>query len=94
VGKWGFMNEVGVVEVGRQAFWVILSTGGPILAAGLVIGLLIALFQALTSIQEMTLVFVPKIIIIFITLLIMLPYMIQNMVVFGESIFDKIIAIS
>jgi flagellar biosynthesis protein FliQ len=88
------MNEVGVVEVGREAFWVILVTGGPILAAGLVIGLLIALFQALTSIQEMTLVFVPKIIIIFVALLVMLPFMMENIIVFGERIFDKIIAIS
>lgn len=88
------MNQVGVVEVGREAFWVILSIGGPVLAAGLIIGLLIALFQALTSIQEMTLVFVPKIIVIFIALLVLLPFMIDTMVNFGESIFDKIIAIN
>jgi flagellar biosynthesis protein FliQ len=87
------MNDVGVIEVGREAFWAILSIGGPILIAGLVIGLLIALFQALTSIQEMTLVFVPKIIVIFVALVLMLPFMINSMVTFGESIFDKIIAI-
>ncbi len=87
------MNDVGVIEVGREAFWVILVIGGPILLAGLGIGLLIALFQALTSIQEMTLVFVPKIIVIFIALVIMLPFMINNMIDFGESIFDKIIAL-
>jgi len=87
------MNEIGVIEIGREAFWVILVTGGPILMAGLVIGLLIALFQALTSIQEMTLVFVPKIIVIFIALVLMLPYMINHMMDFGEEIFDKIIAL-
>ncbi|NVJ91437.1 MAG: flagellar biosynthesis protein FliQ [Methylocystaceae bacterium] len=87
------MNDVGVIEVGREAFWVILKIGGPILIAGLVIGLLIALFQALTSIQEMTLVFVPKILVIFVALVLMLPFMINNMISFGESIFDKIIAI-
>ncbi len=87
------MNEIGVIELGREAFWVILITGGPILMAGLVIGLLIALFQALTSIQEMTLVFVPKIIVIFVALVLMLPYMINHMTDFGEEIFDKIIAL-
>ena len=51
------MNEAEVVEVGREALWVILKVAGPIMAAGLVIGLVIALFQALTTIQEMTLTF-------------------------------------
>lgn len=88
------MNDVGVIELGREAFWVILVIGGPVLMAGLLIGLLIALFQALTSIQEMTLVFVPKIIVIFVALVVMLPFMIHHMVDFGESIFDKIIAIN
>ncbi|MDV7339088.1 flagellar biosynthesis protein FliQ [Terasakiella sp. A23] len=88
------MNDVGVIEIGREAFWVILKIGGPILMAGLVVGLLIALFQALTSIQEMTLVFVPKIIVIFLALVLSLPFMINNMLDFGESIFDKIIALN
>ena len=59
------MNEAAVIEVGREALWVILKVAGPIMAAGLAIGLLIALFQALTTIQEMTLTFVPKILVIF-----------------------------
>jgi len=87
------MTDIGVIELGREAFWVILLVGGPVLIAGLAIGLIIALFQALTSIQEMTLVFVPKIIIIFIALVLMLPYMINHMMDFGELIFDKIIAL-
>lgn len=87
------MTDIGVIELGREAFWVILLVGGPVLLAGLAIGLIIALFQALTSIQEMTLVFVPKIIIIFIALVLMLPYMINHMMDFGELIFDKIIAL-
>jgi flagellar biosynthetic protein FliQ len=87
------MNDVGVIELGREAFWIILVTGGPILIAGLLIGLLIALFQALTSIQEMTLVFVPKIIVIFVALVLTLPFMMNTMIDFGESIFDKIIAL-
>ncbi|HBT42108.1 MAG TPA: flagellar biosynthetic protein FliQ, partial [Rhodospirillaceae bacterium] len=60
------MNEVDVVDIGRNAMWVIIKVAGPIMFLGLVSGLIIALFQALTTIQEMTLTFVPKIIVIFI----------------------------
>lgn len=87
------MNEQGVIELGREAFWVIMKAGGPILVAGLVIGLIIALFQALTSIQEMTLVFVPKILIIFFALVLAMPFMLTTVLEFGESIFDRIIAL-
>ena len=60
------MNEASVLEIGRNGKWVVLQLATPIMIAGLLIGLLIALFQALTTIQEMTLTFVPKIIVIFI----------------------------
>ena len=60
------MNEVDVIDVGRNAMWVVIKVAGPIMFLGLVTGLIIALFQALTTIQEMTLTFVPKIIVIFI----------------------------
>ena len=48
------MNQADVLEISRLTFFVILKAGGPIMAAGLVIGLIIAVFQTLTSIQEMT----------------------------------------
>ena len=82
------MNEAAVVEVGREALWVILKIAGPIMASGLVIGLLIALFQALTTIQEMTLTFVPKIIVIFTAVIIFLPWMMQTVTVFTQQLFD------
>ncbi len=62
------MDQAAVLEVSREVFFVILKTGGPIMAAGLIVGLIIAVFQTLTSIQEMTLTFVPKMVIIFATL--------------------------
>ena len=58
------MDDITVIEVGSQALFVVLKTSGPIMLSGLVIGLIISLFQALTSIQEMTLTFVPKIMVI------------------------------
>ncbi|MDH5189364.1 MAG: flagellar biosynthesis protein FliQ [Rhodospirillaceae bacterium] len=87
------MNEVTVVELGRQALWVILIMSGPIMLSGLLIGLIIALFQALTTIQEMTLTFVPKIIVIFIAVVAFLPFMISTLVDFSNSLFDQIIAL-
>ena len=88
------MNEASVLEVGRSALWVILKIGGPIMMAGLVIGLIIAVFQALTSIQEMTLTFVPKIIVIFVAIIIFLPYMMGTLISFSNSLFDRMIALS
>ena len=84
------MNEVAVLEIGRDALIVILKTSGPIMLAGLLIGLLIALFQALTTIQEMTLTFVPKIIVIFISIVIFLPFMMTTVIEFANVLFDRI----
>ena len=84
------MNEVTVLEVGSEALWVILKVSGPIMMAGLLIGLVIALFQALTSIQEMTLTFVPKIIVIFIAIVVFLPFMMTTVIEFANSLFDRI----
>lgn len=87
------MNEVAVMEIGREALWVVLLTAGPIMFAGLAIGLLIALFQALTTIQEMTLTFVPKIVVIFLAIMIFLPFMMTEVVEFARSLFDRMVAI-
>ena len=54
------MNELDVLAVGREAMIVILKIASPAMLAGMIVGLIVALFQALTSIQEMTLTFVPK----------------------------------
>ena len=87
------MDQVAVLEVGREALWVILLTAGPIMAAGLFIGLIIALFQALTTIQEMTLTFVPKIIVIFVAIIVFLPFMMTEVVEFSRVLFDRMIAL-
>ena len=87
------MNELAVFEVGREALLIVLKASGPIMLAGLLIGLVISLFQALTSIQEMTLTFVPKIIVIFLSIILFLPFMMTTVVEFGRSLFDRIIAL-
>ena len=87
------MNEVAVVEVGREALWVVLKVAGPIMAAGLLIGLVVALFMALTTIQEMTLTFVPKIIVIFTSIILFLPFMMTTVIEFAHSLFDRIVGL-
>lgn len=64
-----------VLDVARDAIWTIVLVSSPLMLVGLVVGVVISLFQALTQIQEMTLVFVPKILAIFVTLLLALPFM-------------------
>lgn len=83
------MNEAAVLEVGRDGIWVLLMMAGPIMMAGLLIGLVIALFQALTTIQEMTLTFVPKILVIFLSLILFLPFMMTTLIEFAQQLFDK-----
>ena len=87
------MNQADVLEISRQTFIVILKAGGPIMAAGLVIGLIIAIFQTLTSIQEMTLTFVPKIIIIFGAVIVFMPFMMTSVIEFTNTLYDKIIGL-
>jgi flagellar biosynthetic protein FliQ len=67
------------LDVARDAIWTIVVVSSPLMIVGLVVGVVVSLFQALTQIQEQTLVFVPKIIAIFVTLLLALPFMADSM---------------
>tara|TARA_B100000965_G_scaffold293505_1_gene251394 strand:+ start:258 stop:521 length:264 start_codon:yes stop_codon:yes gene_type:complete len=87
------MSEVDVIDVGRDALWVVIKVAGPIMFLGLVSGLIVALFQALTTIQEMTLTFVPKIIVIFLGIVFMLPFMINTVTSFADTLFDRIVGL-
>ncbi len=84
------MNESDVLEIAQSALWVVLMTAGPVMFAGLLIGLVIALFQALTTIQEMTLTFVPKIIVIFVAIVVFLPFMMTTVIEYSVTLFDRI----
>ena len=87
------MNTLQVLEVARDALVVMLKLGAPIMLIALVVGLTISLVQALTQIQEMTLAFVPKILVIFLSLIVFLPYMMTTLTVFTERLFDKIVTL-
>jgi flagellar biosynthetic protein FliQ len=87
------MNTTDVLEVSRQAVIVMLKVGAPVLSMALLVGLVVSLFQALTQIQEMTLSFVPKILVIFVSLLVLMPFMLSTMTAFGQSLMDRIVAL-
>lgn len=87
------MNAVDALEIGREAVWTMLKVGGPVLLLALIVGLAIALFQALTQMQEMTLSFVPKIVVIFLSLILLLPFMLTSLVEFTERVMDRIVAL-
>ncbi|GGF37141.1 flagellar biosynthesis protein FliQ [Aliidongia dinghuensis] len=87
------MNETEIIDVAREAIFAALKiAGGPMLAA-LVVGIAISVFQALTQIQEQTLTFVPKIIVIFLSVLLLMPFMLGTLETFARSLADRIIAI-
>jgi flagellar biosynthetic protein FliQ len=69
------MNGADVLDVGRDAIWLTVQLCAPVLIVGLIVGVAIGLLQALTQIQEATLIYAPKILAIFVSLLIFLPLM-------------------
>ncbi len=87
------MTPTDVLELSRESVWVTLKVGGPILVVALVVGLSISLVQALTQIQEMTLSFVPKIIAIFVALVLLLPFMLTTLIDFTRELMDRAIAL-
>ncbi|MBF0664576.1 MAG: flagellar biosynthesis protein FliQ [Brevundimonas sp.] len=84
------MNGAEVMDVGRDALWLTIQLAAPILMVGLVVGVVIGLFQALTQIQEQTLIYAPKIIAIFVSLLLFLPLMGAMLGGFMQSIAARI----
>jgi flagellar biosynthetic protein FliQ len=87
------LNEAQVLDFAREAVFAMLKVATPIMVIGMIVGLAISLFQALTSIQEMTLTFVPKILVVFVSLIVLLPYMFGVMKTFMESVADRIVGI-
>lgn len=87
------MNSIEVLEICRDALWVLIKVTAPILLITLVIGLMISLFQALTQIQEMTLTFVPKMLVVFVSLMILMPFMLNTLKDFSVELSSRIVTI-
>ncbi len=87
------MNETEVITVAREAIIVLIKMGAPAMLVALAVGLTIAVFQALTQIQEVTLTFVPKILALFATVLIFVPFMLSTLRNFTHELVDRIISL-
>lgn len=86
------MSPADILSISQEAIYVLLRIAGPLLLVSLVTGLIIAFVQALTQIQEMTLTFVPKIIVTFGMLLFLSPFISKTLSRYMEQIFDMIVA--
>ena len=84
------MDESTLVALGVQTFKITLLLSLPMLLAGLIAGLIISIFQATTQINEMTLSFVPKIILVVIVIIFLMPWMTTTMIDFTENILNQI----
>lgn len=84
------MNEDFVISLGRQALMTVLLVAGPILVMGLVAGLLVSIFQATTQINEQTLTFIPKIIVVLVCVVLFGPWMYHTMLEFSQTVFARI----
>jgi len=78
-----------VTQIIRDALFTIIKTAAPMLLVSLVVGLTISIFQTVTSIQEQTLTFVPKILAIFLTLMVLGHWMINNLLTFTEDLWSN-----
>jgi flagellar biosynthetic protein FliQ len=84
------VDSADVLEIARESMIVTLKLGAPIMMASLVVGLVISLIQALTQLQEATLAFVPKVLVIFIIFLLTMPFMITTLIGFTQGLAGRI----
>ena len=80
------MQPQTAIDLGREALWIALLVGSPVLISGMVVGLLIGLFQALTQIQEQTVAFVPKILAMVLALSFTLPWVIVHFIQYSTDL--------
>jgi flagellar biosynthesis protein FliQ len=84
------MNEVDALELVQAAIWTIIVAAGPAVGLAMALGIVIALLQAVTQIQEVTLTFVPKILAVFAAMLMTAPFIASQIYTFTELIFQRI----
>jgi flagellar biosynthetic protein FliQ len=84
------MTQEMVIEIAERAVWIVLLVSGPLLLIALIVGLLVSIFQATTSIQEQTLAFVPKIVAVFVAIVFFGPWMISQMTAYITDILNNL----
>lgn len=84
------MDEMQVIELGQQAMFTILIMSAPMLGFGLIVGLIVSIFQTITSIQEQTLAFVPKIVAVFGSVIIFGPWLLSIIINYTNELFNNL----
>jgi flagellar biosynthetic protein FliQ len=84
------MNQADALDLVQSAIWTIILSAGPAVGAAMAVGIVIALVQALTQVQEMTLTFVPKIIVIFAMVSLTAPFIGAQFYAFTEGVYSRI----
>lgn len=87
------MDAAEALEIGRETLLTMLKIGSPIMLIALAVGLSISLVQALTQIQEITLTFVPKILVIVLSMIFLLPFMLAALITYTQGLADRIIGL-
>ncbi len=83
------MSTSDVVDITAQAIWLIIKCSAPLLISSLIVGLIISIFQTVTSIQEQTLTFVPKILTVFLVLIICGDWILNNILDFIQELYSR-----
>ncbi|MCC6698973.1 MAG: flagellar biosynthesis protein FliQ [Candidatus Hydrogenedentes bacterium] len=81
------MNADTVLDLGRNAMYITLLVSAPMLLSGMVVGLIISVFQSVTQIQEITLTFVPKIIVVMVAFALFMPWMLAVFIAYVQPLF-------
>jgi flagellar biosynthetic protein FliQ len=87
------LNGPEVVDIARDAIWVLVQVSAPVMIVGLAVGVVISLIQALTQVQEMTLTFIPKMLAVFASFVVFMPFMSSSMNGLMERVIARIVAI-
>ncbi|HSV28052.1 MAG TPA: flagellar biosynthesis protein FliQ [Candidatus Omnitrophota bacterium] len=86
------MTEAELIDIARESIWTMIIVGAPPLLTGLVVGLAISILQTITQIQEMTLTFVPKVLLVFGSIVLFLPFMLGTMGDFWKMVMDRVVS--
>ena len=84
------MNQADALDLVQSAIWTVIVGAGPAIGAAMAVGIVIALMQALTQVQEMTLTFVPKIIVVFIMVSLTAPFIGAQFYAFTQGVYSRI----
>lgn len=84
------MDENLVIDLARRTLWIAVEIVAPALLVGMAIGLLVSLFQAITSLQEQTLTLVPKMLAVVVTLMLLLPWILGKVHDFARELFESL----